>query len=98
MTDSICYIVGARKNYGLDFTSTSNDFVIAADAGLRYLEQYSITAYFVIRDFDSLDNTPAHPNTMVLDTEKNTDMFATVREGIKAGYSILHFTAGWVIV
>lgn len=95
MKNAICYIIGAGENYGLDFTPTSNDFVIAADAGLRYLEQSGITADLVIGDFDSLDDTPAHPNTKVLSPEKDdTDMLAAVREGTRAGYSVFHIYCG----
>ena len=95
MKTSICYIIGAGENYGLDFTPTSNDFVIAADAGIRYLEQCGVAADLVIGDFDSLNDTPAHPNTMALNAEKDdTDMLAAVREGIKAGYSVFHIYCG----
>ncbi len=34
MKNGICYVVGAGENYGLDFCPTTDDFVIAADAGL----------------------------------------------------------------
>lgn len=95
MSNSICYIIGAGENYELDFTPTSDDFIIAADAGLRYLEQCGITADLVIGDFDSLNGIPAHPNTKELNPEKDdTDMFAAVREGIKSGYSVFHIYCG----
>ena len=44
MKDKICYVVGAGENYGLDFQPTTEDFVIAADAGLRCLEKQGIKA------------------------------------------------------
>lgn len=95
MKNGICYIVGAGDNYGLDFTPSPNDYVIAADAGIRYLEQYGITANLVIGDFDSLDVVPSHPNTTTLSPEKDdTDMLAAVREGIKAGYRDFHIYGG----
>lgn len=95
MNNSICYIIGAGENYGLDFTSSSNDFVIAADAGLCYLEQCGIAADLVIGDFDSINALPTHPNTLALNPEKDdTDMLAAVREGIKAGYSVFHIYCG----
>lgn len=95
MKDKICYIVGAGENYGLDFTPSANDFVIAADAGIRYLEECGITADLVIGDFDSLDDVPSYPNTITLKAEKDdTDMLAAVREGIKAGYSDFHIYCG----
>lgn len=95
MKDKICYIVGAGENYGLDFTPSANDFVIAADAGIRYLEECGITADLVIGDFDSLDDVPSYPNTITLKAEKDdTDMLAAVREGIKAGYCDFHIYCG----
>ena len=95
MANGICYIIGAGENYGLDFTPTPYDFVIAADAGIRYLEQSGITANLVIGDFDSLEYVPKHPNTKALNAEKDdTDMLAAVREGIKAGYSVFHIYCG----
>lgn len=95
MKNGICYIVGAGENYGLDFVPSTDDFVIAADAGIRYLEQCGVAADLVIGDFDSLNDTPAHPNIMVLNAEKDdTDMLAAVREGIKAGYSVFHIYCG----
>lgn len=95
MKNKICYIIGAGENYGLDFTPSADDFVIAADAGIRYLEECGIIAGLVIGDFDSLNDIPTHPNTMVLSPEKDdTDMLAAVREGIKAGYSDFHIYCG----
>ncbi|MCH5263422.1 MAG: thiamine diphosphokinase [Lachnospiraceae bacterium] len=95
MKNAICYIIGAGENYGLDFTPTTEDFVIAADAGIRYLEQRGFTADLVIGDFDSLNDIPVHPNTKELNPEKDdTDMLAAVREGIKSGYSVFHIYCG----
>ena len=95
MKNGICYIVGAGENYGLDFIPSANDLVIAADAGIRYLEECGINADLVIGDFDSLNDIPTYPNTMALSPEKDdTDMLAAVREGIKAGYSDFHIYCG----
>ena len=95
MKNGICYIVGAGENYGLDFHPTAEDYVIAADAGLRYLEQAGIRADLAIGDFDSLKAMPQRCKVMTLSTEKDdTDMLAAVREGIKAGYSRFHLYCG----
>ena len=95
MKNKICYIVGAGENYGLDFTPSANDLVIAADAGIRCLEECGITANLVIGDFDSLNDIPTHPNTMALSPEKDdTDMLAAVKEAIRAGYSDFHIYCG----
>lgn len=95
MKDKICYVVGAGKNYGLDFQPTTEDLVIAADAGLCCLEKQGIRADLVIGDFDTLKCIPEHPNTLVLSAEKDdTDTLAAVREGIKAGYTSFHIYCG----
>ncbi len=87
MNNSICYIVGAGENYGIDFTLRQGDYVIAADGGYRYLEQAGIPADLIIGDFDTLEAKPEHPNVITLPTEKDdTDTLAAVREGMKLGY------------
>lgn len=95
MRAGICYIVGAGENYGLDFSLRPHDMVIAADAGLRYLEQACIGSDLVIGDFDSLQHIPRHPNVRKLEAEKDdTDMMAAVREGMKLGYGRFHIYCG----
>ncbi len=95
MKERICYVVGAGENFGLDFQPATEDFVIAADAGLRCLEKQGIRADLVIGDFDTLKCIPGYPNTIVLNAEKDdTDTLAAVREGIKAGYTNFHIYCG----
>jgi len=94
MNNSICYIVGAGDNYGIDFFPKQDDYVIAADGGLRYLEQAKLNVDLVIGDFDTLQCKPDHPHVITLNSEKDdTDTLAAVREGIKAGYKNFHFYA-----
>lgn len=95
MKERICYVVGAGENYGLDFRPVTGDYVIAADAGLCYLDEQGIRADLVIGDFDTLKSIPEHPNTIVLSAEKDdTDILAAVREGIRAGYTSFHIYCG----
>ena len=95
MRNGICYVVGAGENYGLDFQPATGDLVIAADAGLCYLEEQGIRADLVIGDFDTLKCVPEHPNTIGLSEEKDdTDTLAAVREGIRAGYTCFHIYCG----
>jgi len=95
MKNGICYIVGAGENCGIDFRPTTDDFVIAADAGLCYLEQAGICTDLVIGDFDTLNAIPQHHNVITLSTEKDdTDMLAAIHEGIKAGYSDFYLYCG----
>lgn len=87
MKAGICYIVGAGENYGLDFKPEDEDFVIAVDAGYRFLEEKEIRVSLAVGDYDSLCYVPRHPNVIVLKPEKDdTDMLAALREGIRAGY------------
>lgn len=95
MKKGICYIVGAGENYGLDFTPEAEDFVIAADAGLRYLEDAGITANLIVGDFDTLSYTPQGSNVIKLPTKKDdTDLFMALKEGMKAGYRQFHIYCG----
>ena len=95
MKERTCYVVGAGENYGIDFRLAAGDYVIAADAGLSYLEKQGIRADLVIGDFDTLKCVPEHPNTIVLSPEKDdTDTLAAVREGIKAGYTSFNIYCG----
>lgn len=66
MKQKICYVIGAGENYGLDFCPKPDDYVIAADGGLKYLEQCNIKPDLVIGDFDTLKYTPQHHNVMML--------------------------------
>lgn len=95
MQTKICYVIGAGENYGLYFVPRPADMVIAADAGLRYLEQDGVNADLVIGDFDTLHFKPQRPNVIELNAEKDdTDMLAAVREGINAGYDVFHIYCG----
>ena len=95
MKERICYVVGAGENFGLDFHPATGDLIIAADAGLRYLEEQGIRADLVIGDFDTLKYIPGHSNTIALNAEKDdTDTLAAVREGIRAGYTSFHIYCG----
>lgn len=95
MKQGICYVVGAGGFWGLDRQPAEADFVIAADAGLQYLEQCGIYADIIIGDFDTLGAVPAGSNVIRLNCEKDdTDMLAAVREGMKAGYERFHIYGG----
>lgn len=87
MKRKTCYIVGAGENYGLDFTRKENDFVIAADGGLTYLQEKKIKPDLIIGDFDSITETPLHSDLIKLSVNKDdTDTLAAVRKGIQLGY------------
>ena len=69
--------------------------MIAADAGLRYLEEMNIVPDLIVGDFDTLNYVPEKDNVLKLPAEKDdTDMFMAVKEGIKAGYAEFHIYCG----
>ncbi len=75
----------------MDFVSQPGDYVVAADGGLKYLEQSGINADLVIGDFDTLNYKPDHPNIIILNQEKDdTDTLTAMREGINKGYSTFY--------
>ena len=87
MKNGICYVVGAGTNYGLDFCPGAEDYVIAADAGFRYLEMQGIPADLIIGAFDSLKSVPKHLHTIVLPPEKDdTDMLARVSKPVMKSF------------
>ena len=95
MKQGICYLVCAGKNTGLDFTPTANDYVIAVDGGLRYLEEAHITPNLIIGDFDTLGYCPTHSNVVRLNPQKDdTDTLAALKEGILEGFSQFHLYCG----
>lgn len=95
MKQGICYIVGAGENYGVDFTPKEEDFVIGADAGLRYLEEKEIVPDLIVGDFDTLKYVPQGKNVLKLPAEKDdTDMSIAIKEGIRAGYARFHIYCG----
>ena len=64
---------------------TAEDYVIAADGGLRHTNRLGITPNAVLGDFDSLGFTPEGAN--VFPAEKDdTDSMLAVRQGLSLGY------------
>lgn len=87
MKQQICYIFGAGSITEETIPLADCRYVIAADAGLRYLDEHHISADLVLGDFDSLGQTPEHPNLLVYPSQKDdTDMLLAVREGLNRGF------------
>lgn len=89
---AVCYIVGAGECKKLDIDKKSDDMIIAADGGYRYLLDAGIEPDIIIGDFDSLGIVPNGKNVVKLNPVKDvTDMFAASEIGIDKGYSEIHF-------
>ena len=69
------------------------DFVLAADGGLRHLEQLHIRPHGILGDFDSLGYTPE--GSEVFPVEKDdTDAMLAARKGLELGYREFLFYGG----
>ena len=89
---SVCYIIGAGENFGLDFALKKDDFLIAVDGGLNYLDK-NIKIDLFVGDLDSCKNLDNFfiKEKKILKCEKNeTDTFVAIDEGIKKGYKKFH--------
>jgi len=89
-----CYIVGAGE-FSNKYQPKAGELIIAADAGLVYLEGAGLRPDIVIGDFDSLGAYPKHPNVMQSPEEKDdTDMMLAVNEALRLGYKTLIIDGG----
>ena len=85
---SICYIVGAGEDCGVDFSPQAGDLVIAADGGYRLLRESGIRPDLVIGDFDSLGAAPEGEQVITLPVVKDvTDTWAAIELGKQRGYA-----------
>lgn len=80
---TIFYIVGAGDMDKISLSIPKGAFVIAADAGLKYLRSSGIVPDLIVGDFDSLGETPSGANVIIHAPEKDeTDMMLAVREAL----------------
>ena len=71
-----------------------DDYILAADGGLKHTRKLGIEPNEIIGDFDSLGFTP--PGAEVFPVEKDdTDAMLAVRRGLELGYRSSCFTEVW---
>jgi len=84
-----CYIVGAGDFTPRDFHPEEGDFIIAADGGLRALDELGVKPHLLIGDLDSLGAYPL-PADVPLEqhpVEKDdTDTGIALAQGYAMGY------------
>ena len=84
-----CYIVGAGEFTARDFHPSENDFVIAADGGLKPLMELGVKPHLLLGDLDSLGAYPL-PEDVPLEqfpVEKDdTDTGIALAQGYALGY------------
>lgn len=80
-----CIIFCAAEFDGLIAPYEKDDFVIAADGGLRHLERLGIPPNEILGDFDSLGYIPDHSRVYPV-RKDDTDAMLAIRRGLSLGY------------
>ena len=89
------YIVGAGDNSGTNFSKKENEYVIAADGGLKVLQQLGIKADWIVGDFDSFGYIPEGSHVIKHPTQKDeTDMMLAVSKAIELGADTIEIFGG----
>ena len=84
---SRCVIVGSMKVDSKIQQYVNDSFVIAADAGVKNLEDLNIKPDLIVGDFDSLGFVPEGDNVIKYPVKTDdTDMMLAVKEALKLGY------------
>ena len=80
-----CVIFCAAEFDALARPLAEDDFVVAADGGLRHTEKLGIVPQEILGDFDSLGYTPTGANVFPVEKD-DTDAMLAVRRGLQLGY------------
>lgn len=80
-----CVIFCAAEFDSLAEPLAVEDFVIAADGGLRHTQRLGIAPNEILGDFDSLGFTPEGANVFPVEKD-DTDAMLAVRRGLALGY------------
>ena len=84
-----CIIFCAADFHTLAAPIEQDDFIIAADGGLKHVQALGITPNGILGDFDSLGYTPE--GSTVFPVEKDdTDAMLAVRKGLQLGYKTFY--------
>lgn len=88
----ICCIVAAGPS---EIYIPCGAFIIAADAGIKKLENAGIKPDLIIGDFDSLGEKPTGQNVLTFPIEKDdTDTMLALKEAIKRGFDTVYISGG----
>ena len=80
-----CIIFCAAEFEALAEPVGQEDFVIAADGGLRHTEKLGLRPDVILGDFDSLGYAPEGANVFPVEKD-DTDAMLAVRKGLELGY------------
>ncbi len=89
--NGICYIVGGGDFDSERFYPAKNDYIIAADSGLVYIEEAGYTPDLIVGDFDSLGYRPKKENVICHPVQKDdTDLALATQTAVERGYKTLY--------
>ena len=81
-----CIIFGGASLYNFNNNIGADDYVIAADAGLKHCERLDIKLDLIVGDFDSYGGVPEGENIIRLKPEKDdTDTLVCIKRGLELG-------------
>ena len=80
-----CVIFCAAGFDGLAIPLTEEDYLIAADGGLKHMESLGVTPNAIIGDFDSLNYIPTGAEVFPVEKD-DTDMMLAIKLGLSRGY------------
>ena len=80
-----CIIFCAAEFDALAQEIKPDDYVLAADGGLRHLQKLSLTPHAILGDFDSLGYVPSGAEVFPVEKD-DTDAMLAVRHGLERGF------------
>ena len=80
-----CLIFCAAEFDMLAAPIREEDFLLAADGGLRHLQKLNLSPHGIIGDFDSLGYTPSGAEVFPVEKD-DTDAMLAARKGLELGY------------
>ncbi|MBR5618002.1 MAG: thiamine diphosphokinase [Oscillospiraceae bacterium] len=80
-----CLIFCAAGFDGLAAPIGKDDYLLAADGGLRHLEKLNLVSHGIIGDFDSLGYVPTGAEVFPVEKD-DTDAMLAARKGLELGY------------
>ena len=88
-----CVIFCAAGFDGLLAPVQKDDFIIAADGGLRHTEALGIAPDVILGDFDSLGYVPEHSSVFPVEKD-DTDAMLAIRHGLSLGHKEFYLYGG----
>ncbi|MBR4291174.1 MAG: thiamine diphosphokinase [Oscillospiraceae bacterium] len=80
-----CLIFCAAEFDALAAPVAADDYILAADGGLRHVEKLKLNPHGIIGDFDSLGHIPAGAEAFPVEKD-DTDAMLAARKGLELGF------------